>query len=627
MSSLFSAARNWRPSRSVLLALALIAQSLLVLRAFGPLLWEPGQHLLVNMFDGTKNYFTFLAYVQQPWSNGMRLFGMMNYPYGDYVFYADNTPLLAVPVRLWSHYISDLTPHALDVYHGLMLVGFLLSTALLADILRRLVRHWGLVLLFAVALPWLHPQTSRLIIGHFNLAYTWVVLLAIWGLLGLYERTREGRPYRFWVAGLTVGFCLAGLLHLYYLPLLALTTAGFFACWLLPRGQWRFPLAAAGACLTLLPTAVCVGLVRAVDGYYSLRSKGATGFDYSPWKLQISALFRAPDYQGVHFWFQPKGLPPYESVAYLGAFALFGLTLFAATWLLRRPAVQQFRSEWLATPQRQFLGLLMGAALVGLAVSIGTTYDVADGQYEFRNYFSVFYYLQKISSAITHFRTVARFSWPFFWAVNLLVLAGLDFWLGYSRWSGRWLVVAGLVLLVFLDTRDTIKHYRRSLLTNELTSLYQTPEINNLLFAVRPEEYQAILPVPFFHVGSEDLDLTVDDHNPHSLHSFQLSLRTNLPLMANKMSRTPPVHLHQLRTLFNPEGPSPELMARLRESGKPVLVFFDQSYYDGTNLMEEQKNNPKARALIDAGAEFPARHQLTLLAETGKLRLYRWNVR
>ena len=336
---------------------------------------------------------------------------------------------------------------------------------------------------------------------------------------------------------------------------------------------------------------------------------------------------RIEELKAVHFWLEPREQPTYESVAYLGAFALFGLTFFAGAWVVRKPVAQRFWAAWRATPERGFLGLLLGAALVGLAVSIGTEYSVADGQYTFQNYFSAFYYLQKLTAAVTHFRAVARFSWPFFWAVNLLVLAGLDFWLRFSRWPGRWAVVVALVALALLDTRDTVKHYRKSLLPNVLTNEKEFPELQPLLQQVQPGQYQAILPVPFFHVGSEDMALTVDDDNAHSLHAYQLALHTNLPLMASKLSRTPQAHIQQLRSIFSPQGPTPELRQQLRAAGKPILVLFDQSYYNGTNLLSSQQTNPQARQLIEAGAGLPAQQQLTLVAEAGNLRLYRWDVR
>ena len=598
-----------------------------MLRAFGALLFQPGQHLLVTTQDGAKNYFTFQAYIQQPWPNGLSWFGMMNYPFGDYLFFTDNTPLLAVPVRLWSHYVSDLAPHGLDIYHGLMLAGFFVSTALLVAILRRLVQHWGLIVVFAVVLPWLNPQTSRLLVGHFNLSYSWVVLLVIWGLLGLYERVQAGRSFRSWVVALTMGSVVAGLIHLYYLPLLAFTAAGFFAAWLLPRQQWRNrALSGAAALITVLPTLVCFVAVRLTDGYRIQRSMQATGFNYAPWKLQLSALIKPGSYQTVHFWLEPKAQPTYESVAYLGAFALFGLTFFAVAWLVRKSATQAFWQAWKTTPERAFLQLLLLAALVGLGVSLGTEYAVADDQYLFQNYFSAFYYLQKITKVVTHFRAVGRFSWPFFWAVNLLVLVALDFWLRRSQWRGRWVVAVALVLLALLDMRDTLKHYHKSLLPNVLTDARTFPELQPLLRGLRPEQYQAILPVPFFHVGSENLELTVDDDNAHSLHAYELALRTNLPLVASKLSRTPEEHVKQLRSLFSPGGPAPALRAQLRAARKPLLVLVDESYYDGTSTFARQQANPLAKQLIEAGATLVSQQPLTLVAQSGKLRLYRWDV-
>ncbi|WP_139924957.1 hypothetical protein [Hymenobacter sp. DG01] len=629
MTFSFAAVRQWQPSRGLLVGLALILQTALILRAFGALFTEPGRFLLVDTFDGSKNYYTFLAYVQQPWANGLRWFGMMNYPFGDYLYYTDNTPPLAWTVRVWSHYISDLTPYSLELYHGLLLLGLLLSTGLLVLLLHRLLRHWGLVLLFALMLPWLNPQTERLLLGHFSLSYSWVVLLAIWGVMRLYRRVQDGQPVRGLVAGLVAGFILAGLVHLYYLMLLALLTAGFFAWWLLPRRRWlRYPrLTGVGALLTVGPVAACFLLIRLTDAYYSLRRAKATGFDYPVWKLQLSALTQSYSYESIRFVLEARPRVSYESGAYLGAFALFSLLLLGLVWLLRRGALRAYAPAWRRLPARRPLLLLLGAALIGLLASIGTEYTVADDQYVFQNYLSVFYYLQKITAAASHFRAVARFSWPFFWAVNLLVLVGLDFWLSQSRWRGRWVLAAGLVVLALVDTRDTIKHYRKSLLPNVLTDIEQQPELNNLLYSVRPEQYQAILPVPFFHVGSEDLALTVDDENAHSLRCYQLALRTNLPLMASKMARTPPEHLRQLRTLFDPAGPAPELKARLQADGRPVLVLFDQRYYDGSNPFAASQANPQARQLIEAGAQLPARLPLTLLAEAGPLRLYSWAVR
>lgn len=616
-----------RPSFVGLLLSALVLQTLLIFRAFGPLLTEPGQHLLVTGYDGLKNYFTFQAYLQQPAAAGFAWFGKMNYPFGEYIFYTDNTPLLAVLVRLWSRYVHNVTPYGLDIYHGLLLLGMLISTGLLVSILRRLLHHWLLVVVFAVLLPWLNPQLGRLVFGHFNLSYSFVILLAIWGLLRLYDKVQAGQPVGRLVASLIAAFTLIAFLHLYYLPLLGLLTASFFGTWRLPKGRWRQQpkLALVGAALSGLPLLISLAIIRSIDAFYKLRLADPTGFNYPAWKLQVSALVQRYSYQNVHFFIEPVTPVSQESQAYLGAFALFGLTAALVAWLAARPATQRWWAAWSLTPERRFLGLLGIAALVGLLGSVGTVYDIGD--FHITNYLSPFFYLRKLTDNASHFRTVARFSWPFFWFVNLFVLVGLDNWLRNGRPTFRWVLAAALVLLAYLDTRDTIKFYRHSLQPNTLTNKEFQAEVDPLLGGIQPEAYQAILPVPFFHVGSEDMDLTLDDDDAHSRHSYQLGLRTNLPLMATKLSRTPPEHARLLRTIFDATGPAPELRKQLLANGKPILVLYDQSYYDGTNDLAGRQTNPYAKKLVEAGAAFPANQHLTLLAESGKLRLYRWDVR
>jgi hypothetical protein len=465
-----------------------------------------------------------------------------------------------------------------------------------------------------------------LIIGHFNLSQSWVPLLTIWGLLRIYERANAGLPVRRILVVLMVGLTVAAFMHLYYLPIVGMCTGSFFVFWLLSRKRWPSAgLVAAGVGITFLPLLFSWLIIRGVDGYYALRLNSASGFNYLPWKLQFSALFQRNSYDRTHFLIEPVQPVPYESQAYLGIFALVGLTLALLLFLLRGAAWQRWWSGWRQTWQSQFLLLLLAAALVGLFTALGTEYRVADNQFVFTNYLSPFFYLHKFTAKVAQFRAFARFSWPFFWAINLLVLSGLDYWFSNNQTRWRGTVVAAFVLLAWLDTRDTLKFYRHALMPNVLTNAANQPAISALLASVDPKEYQAILPIPYFHVGSEDLEVTIDDDAPHSKQAYQLSLRTKLPLLASKMSRTPPVQARALLSLFSDQGPTPALRRQLQQ--KPVLVFFDEAYYDGTKHVPIAPNHLLPRQVVAAGPSFMARNHLTLLAKTGKLYLYRWDLR
>ena len=63
----------------------------------------------MDSFDGMRNYFAYHDYITQGKSDNFFLFEKMNYPFGDYIFYTDNTPLIAVPLKWFSENIYDLS--------------------------------------------------------------------------------------------------------------------------------------------------------------------------------------------------------------------------------------------------------------------------------------------------------------------------------------------------------------------------------------------------------------------------------------------------------------------------------------------------------------------------------------
>jgi hypothetical protein len=67
----------------------------LVFVMFSPLLLHPGNTMLRPSGDGLKNYFTLQAYIAQPEGTGMTDFTAMQYPYGESVWYTDNSPAIA----------------------------------------------------------------------------------------------------------------------------------------------------------------------------------------------------------------------------------------------------------------------------------------------------------------------------------------------------------------------------------------------------------------------------------------------------------------------------------------------------------------------------------------------------
>ena len=78
---------------------SLIVQCLLIFAVFHHIILEGEQYLFSNHHDGLKNYFTYYTYLLQAKHDNPFIYSGMNYPFGDYIFYTDNTPLFAFLIK------------------------------------------------------------------------------------------------------------------------------------------------------------------------------------------------------------------------------------------------------------------------------------------------------------------------------------------------------------------------------------------------------------------------------------------------------------------------------------------------------------------------------------------------
>ena len=615
-TALRSSFRFFAPWRLAAVAIQLV----LVLIGFRTLIFHPTQYLIVTHFDGIKSYFSIASFLRQPLSDGMLVRGH-NYPFGEYMYYTDSTPLVTELLHVLVRVFPTLEPYGLYIYDLFVLSGLVLSTLILYSILRRLGIVPWLTLLLAVGLPWLDPQTPRLYVGHMSLSYTPAVLVTLWILLRLYTSWIQGLPVRKWFVGLALSIFITSYLHFYYLAILGLFASLFFLCWIILEFRQNRPwlrLLLYSSTTLLATLLITWGSLALLDPRYSLRPEGANGYDWIDWKLQFGAFFRAYEFQHIRFPLERTAAVPYESSAYLGAFVLYALLIVLVLYFLKRlPA-----TSW-HNPTGQFLGLLLVAGLPMLFIALGENYDLDNGAYVLHNYLNPFLFLRKLTERITQFRTLARFMWPFWWAIVLGVSWYVSHW--WRRPGLRWLLVA-LCLLLVKDVRDAVVGYHKATQRpNWLTNPTPGGPIQNLLGWLDTKRYQAILPLPYYHVGSEgDYRFTVDPDDPHSNNAYQLSMLTGLPLMSNKSARTVAHQAELLYTIFRPGGIDPELRAKLDQ--RPILVYLDSTYYDGRNnyYPEILQNRPPMLEVFNQSRSFVQQHHLRLLRHQDGKSLYEW---
>src|SRR5438045_1654913 len=84
-------------------------------------IWTRSDNFLFNdKGDPMKNYFIMDTYLYHDDPRGSLHHNFMNYPFGEYVYYSDNTPLFCWTVKQFSRHLIDVRPYWLLLFHLLV---------------------------------------------------------------------------------------------------------------------------------------------------------------------------------------------------------------------------------------------------------------------------------------------------------------------------------------------------------------------------------------------------------------------------------------------------------------------------------------------------------------------------
>lgn len=444
--------------------------------------------------DGLKNYFTLAYHVAHDhnpfWFDGM------NYPYGEHLVYTDGQPLISIilwfldvflPISAWLPWLFPL----------ILLASFFAGGALLFKIIRGEGGTPWVSALIATGILFLSPQWQRLG-GHYSLAHGIVIPFIIFAL---WKWKRNEWTY----LPLVVGLFLSGFIHPYFaamcvgLSLLYLVLQHALNGELLNAKEWMKTLV-----IPLSPLIIFQGVMWITD-FVSDRPENPFGYLIyrATWRsLLLPPSVSYPDWA----WLESVGEKAVEGSFYVGWLGLGGAVLALMTGVILH------RGKNLSFSNALFL-----ASVPILLLSVGWPFVWEHWDR-----------LLAFSGPLRQFRGIGRFSWTFFYAANLsagILLAQ------YWNKSLVFKVLSGLGLSLLLSeawmNRRQVIH-----VTESGSSVFadQTPP------RINPEEYTAIVPLPYFHKGSEHL--RTPDIQRMVEASFDLSMETGIPLMSVHMSRT-----------------------------------------------------------------------------------------
>ncbi|MBW8050539.1 MAG: hypothetical protein FVQ77_09410 [Cytophagales bacterium] len=606
--------------------LIIIIQSCLLLFAFKNILFK--DLLFVNYYDGIKNYFTFISYLKQNFNEGIFIFKNMNYPYGDYLFYAGNNPILAIFVKLFSNYIFDVTSYSFEIYNFFCIINILISTFFVYKILSYILNSKILIYPLSLILPWLCPQIIRLNVGHFNLSFSFTFLLITYLLLRFYNSYNENNIKSCIINSILIIFSVIifTFIHLYYIGLLLILIFSFFFFWTIYEfiKTKRYPKLLNYFSFIIIFSLIPVFIIKLIDKFYDFRRTIVGGYDWDTWSLTFPALFTSYDHNVIKFPIEYVNGIPYESHAFLGNFALIATLILIITYIFKRKWFLSFKKIF-DSDKGFFILLLLASALVSLLIAFGEKIYIFNNSYRITNYLTPFYYLHKITDSVTQFRCLGRFNWFFFWGFNFCVAFIIDYYLRHNK--SMWLktIVFGLIICSIIDTYDMITVFKKKKYENYLTNESYIEEMKSLTNKVDFSKYQAILPIPYYHVGSENYDYTIDPIESFCTQTMQLSLMSNLPLMSSKMSRTAEYQVKEFFELFIEEDFPKDLSKLL--SDKPILVLYDKKIHNEIIEKFKKSQYPHSKELVYKTADIIEKYNMELLSEyKDVLYLYHFDV-
>ncbi len=505
------------PGIGVLLLLNLVILWLI----FGNMLLRLNQVSFARGGDGLKSYYSVLYHVRHDrsyhWLEGM------NYPFGEHIFYTDSQPLVSSVIKWISGNITDISDVTPGVINAVMLISIVIGSLFIYLILRKSGVPVIVALLSAAAIPWLSPQLGRMG-GHFSLALVSHIPGAIFFLM-LYAEKPASLGRSILVA------CWAFLLsltHFYFFGIMAIL---LFLFWL--RAFLRNPQPALPTLKKALHLFIQLILPFLILQLYLHFTDPVTDRPGTPWGFMhyraypesVLLPLNRPYCQGLTRLFNTSHID-WEGYAYAGGTATFLLigTVFFLLYTLVTGRFKRFLNPF----NHPFTSFLFWAGFVALLYSFAVPFVFK------------LEWMLKYLGPMKQIRGIARFAWLFFYVMQPLVVILLWRKVHQTRKIGWMAILAGAMIITSFEAYINSRSLREP-----LDNAFELTKRNLIL--QDPDQYQAIVPLPYFHVGSENY--WWEDRYGLLPHVLNLSVQYGIPTTGVYLSRT---SLHQTMLQMGP---------------------------------------------------------------------------
>ena len=466
--------------------------------------------------DGLQSYVNMEYHIRYDTSY-MRC-NSMNYPYGEHVFFTSNQPLFSNTVKFISANIKDISDYTLGMLNFLMLFFLVITPIIMFLIFDHLGIGTLVSVIASVAIAYLSPQLDRFG-GHFNLSYVaaipWMILL----LLKFFRK-----PSVLLTVLIFLSVLAGALTHFYIYGFYAILILFFYGAEWIKKQIFRNNLSLLVHLFIQLILPFLILQLFYISDHITDRPSYPWGFlYYRAYPQSVLLPMNRPYGQFLHTFINTNYID-WEGYAFAGMVALAG-SIIIVVQFVQKLFRKHYSSLANVTGNRQ-INVLFWASFTALLYSFGLPFILGLER------------LIDLIGPVRQMRGIARFSWVFFYVMNIVTIYWLWNWFKEKQgWLRAAVIIAALAMLC-TDAWYNVRNRGRSL-ENSIPALtdrqLEEPE-NQWIKHINIRNYQAFIPLPYFHIGSENI--WIDGGCEIVNRSFIAIKNSGLPCLGVMLSRT-----------------------------------------------------------------------------------------
>ncbi len=483
---------------------------------YGKFLTSPNSYLIDSEGDAMKNYYTYQHLIKN--NSGIIEFEGMNYPYSENFMYTDCHPIQATFLKLINTYIPIVSDYTIGLLNFFMIVSILITAIIIFLIFIELKVNKWFAILSAIGITILSPQIFRLS-GHWALSYSFAIPIIVYLLLG-FEKRKSIKYLIYIFVSILILFFTHGYLGM-ITSLVALSFVGIDMVFSLFTNQLKtkFSSHLKLGLASGLPVLLFFIFMKIID-FHSGRTTNPWGIyeHHAEFENAFLPFLQLNDY--LSNLTTLKLTQPWEGMSYIGVVGIIGLVLFLFK-SRKNKIINKFENNFL-------IKLLLGSIII-LCVAILLPF----GLWEIL--------IEKIS-LIKQFRAIGRFAWVFYFVANIVAVYGIHLVLLKLKGKGKLIIVNSLVVILpLLMVVEGVRYhaYLASIRKTDI-NVFDLKQTNNVfqtsIKSIDKDEYQAIIMLPYFYVGSDNYGKQSNDEL--SKLSFMFSYHLNLPMFNSYLTRT-----------------------------------------------------------------------------------------